>query len=132
MSVSYEETKQCPFCGSDDLYVSQISRHYWNIGCNECRAEMTHFANEEEAIKAWNMRIDYCHTCKQYNHHNPFCSAGYGLIQDNKMEKIIAFWKDMQKDPPYMGYAKEIVKPLVEEIIRLKTQYEELIYPIEK
>ena len=35
-------------------------------------------------------------------------------------EIILAFWKDMQKDPPDMGYAKEIVKPLVEEIIRLK------------
>jgi hypothetical protein len=53
---------------------------------------------------------------------------------DGKMrnEIILAFWRDVQKDPPDMGYAKEIVEPLVEEIIRLKTQYEELIYPIEK
>ena len=50
---------------------------------------------------------------------------------DYKMrnEIILAFWKDLQKDPPEMGYAKDIVEPLVEEIIRLKTKYEGLIPP---
>jgi hypothetical protein len=46
-----------------------------------------------------------------------------------KSEIILAFWEDMQKDPPDMGYAKEIVEPLVEEIIRLKIKYEGLMPP---
>jgi hypothetical protein len=46
-----------------------------------------------------------------------------------KSEIILAFWEDMQENPPDMGYAKEIVEPLVEEIIRLKIKYESLMLP---
>ena len=50
------ELKPCPFCVSDDQYVSQIKRHHWNVGCNKCYAEMTHLSSKEQAIKAWNTR----------------------------------------------------------------------------
>ena len=47
-------------------------------------------------------------------------------------EIILAFQNDLKKDPPTMGYAKELVEPLVDEIIRLKIKYEELIAPPEE
>jgi hypothetical protein len=39
-------------------------------------------------------------------------------------ETILLFRRDMMKDPPDMGYSKEIVEALVDEIIRLKRQME--------
>ena len=47
-------------------------------------------------------------------------------------EIILAFQTDLRKDPPLMGYAKELVEPLVDEIIRLKIKYGELIAPPEE
>ena len=37
-------------------------------------------------------------------------------------EAILLFQRDMQNDPPDMSYSKEIVEPLVDEIIWLKRQ----------
>ena len=45
-------------------------------------------------------------------------------------EIILAFWKDTQNHSSEMSYSKDIVEPIVEEIIRLKVKYEGMILPI--
>jgi hypothetical protein len=45
-------------------------------------------------------------------------------------EIILFFWKDIQKHSSEMSYSKDIVEPIVEEIIRLKVKYEDMILPI--
>ncbi len=42
---------------------------------------------------------------------------------------ILGFKTQVRLDPTDMSYAKEIVMPLVSEIIRLRCQYEDMIDP---
>lgn len=50
-----EELKKCPFCGGEAKIVGYSL--FW-IVCEECLAETAGFATKEEAIKAWNRRVE--------------------------------------------------------------------------
>lgn len=50
-----EELKKCPFCGGEAKIVGYSL--FW-IVCEECLTETAGFATKEEAIKAWNRRVE--------------------------------------------------------------------------
>jgi len=47
-------------------------------------------------------------------------------------EIILAFREDVIRDDPEMSYAKDLVMPLIDEIIRLKVKYEGMFEPDDK
>ncbi|HGJ5858088.1 Lar family restriction alleviation protein [Arsenophonus nasoniae] len=58
------ELKNCPFCGSDNLYVdSEDSEFYdddtlYRVECGSCDASTGWCSNSDEAIEMWNQRAD--------------------------------------------------------------------------
>ena len=52
------EVKNCPFCGSDEgfLTVMVYDRNIFSVKCCECGAESGKCETEKEAIEAWNRR----------------------------------------------------------------------------
>lgn len=54
------ELKPCPFCGSENIWVGDVSRNYdiWFVQCETCGATFSHFDSEVEATEAWNRRAD--------------------------------------------------------------------------
>ena len=55
----------CPFCGGNpDIHARHWTNgnHEWWISCIKCFSETTIFDNPEEAIEAWNTRVE--RTCK--------------------------------------------------------------------
>lgn len=50
-----EDLKKCPFCGGKAEIVGY--KIFWVI-CKECTAETKSFDTREEAIDAWNRRVE--------------------------------------------------------------------------
>ena len=48
----------CPFCGHIDLTVKNVWQTYKFVACNTCKAGGPVRKNEQEAIKAWDVRAD--------------------------------------------------------------------------
>ena len=64
--MKMKDFKPCPFCG--DTYIKvHIGRHYgFVVGCNTVNCICVHvtgkeFKTQEEAVKAWNRRVDEVH-----------------------------------------------------------------------
>lgn len=55
------EIKSCPFCGGEAKSYS-TNRGFWGVDCesNECftHTMVADYITEEEAIEAWNTRVD--------------------------------------------------------------------------
>lgn len=49
------ELKKCPFCGGEAEIVEYTI--FW-VTCKECAAETKDFDTKEEAIEAWNRRMN--------------------------------------------------------------------------
>ena len=64
--MSNQKMKLCPFCGSDFLGVSTEGTSmagdngWWVAGCGNppCMAHTKRFPTKEQAITAWNQRIE--------------------------------------------------------------------------
>lgn len=51
--------KPCPFCGSGNIYVEQISSGgYFNVCCGNCLANVPLSGSRETAVAAWNCRTN--------------------------------------------------------------------------
>lgn len=48
------ELKPCPFCGGK----AHIMRGGHWIACEDCQSESGYYSTKEEAIEAWNRRVD--------------------------------------------------------------------------
>jgi len=60
-----DKLKYCPFCGDELVKVKfdEDEPHYLMMGivfieCQNCGAKSGHYHREEEAIAAWNKRVD--------------------------------------------------------------------------
>ena len=51
------ELKPCPFCGGEAI-VDGCDDTLWIVICKECNASIGHKGTEQEAIDAWNRRIE--------------------------------------------------------------------------
>lgn len=54
--------KCCPFCGSNDLEVTQllvagVSKALYHVSCNNCSATGGSYDSEKGAISKWNTRV---------------------------------------------------------------------------
>jgi len=69
-----EELKNCPFCGGKAISRRRRPDHIMNgkyfISCVECKNKTHYYDSEEEAIAAWNKRVEvikddinYCPHC---------------------------------------------------------------------
>ena len=55
--VEQQELKPCPFCGGEaETYPYYFNE--WYIGCSECSCDLGVFDTKEEAIEAWNKRVN--------------------------------------------------------------------------
>ena len=53
------DLKPCPFCGSNNYSVDSYDRHHrWYAWCNDCHALLVGRDTKEEAIEAWNERVE--------------------------------------------------------------------------
>lgn len=50
--------KNCPFCKSTDVAPTQHSRKSWTVMCLDCEAEGPVKTTGQEAIDAWNKRVE--------------------------------------------------------------------------
>lgn len=51
--------KFCPFCkGSAKINKSNIYKNIYSVSCTICGAETTTYDTEDEAINAWNKRVN--------------------------------------------------------------------------
>ncbi len=48
----------CPFCGHTDITVFDVYETGWRLRCEYCEAQVVNFCQEDEAIKAWNTRVE--------------------------------------------------------------------------
>jgi len=61
------KTKACPFCGSEDIYMSHSwfdemdtrEYHMFSVTCQNCLAMTAQKANAEGAIGAWERRAGH-------------------------------------------------------------------------
>ena len=51
------ELRKCPFCGGEAETYSYYFNE-WYIGCVECSCDLGVFDTKEEAIEAWNRRVN--------------------------------------------------------------------------
>jgi len=57
------ELLPCPFCGCEDIEVTQntqsdyMSGWYWTVGCTACEAEFAVSTEAADAIARWNTRV---------------------------------------------------------------------------
>lgn len=51
-----EELKPCPFCGGEDVRVSNWGM--WRCWCDSCLAKTSDELWEKDAIEKWNRRAD--------------------------------------------------------------------------
>lgn len=74
VTKNMEELKNCPFCGGKAISRRRRPDHIMNgkyfISCVECRNKTHYYDSEEEAIAAWNKRVEvikddinYCPHC---------------------------------------------------------------------
>ena len=54
------ELKPCPFCGEKGILKRKeiLGRHYYKVECLDCFAATFSELTREEAIEAWNRRVD--------------------------------------------------------------------------
>ena len=53
------ELKKCPFCGGEAIVDMDESWYWkWEVLCIKCDCTLGHFNHKEEAIKAWNKRVN--------------------------------------------------------------------------
>lgn len=52
-----DKLKPCPFCGGEAI-VDGCDDTLWIVICKECNASIGHKETKEEAIEAWNKRIE--------------------------------------------------------------------------
>lgn len=54
--------KPCPFCGGTDINCDHIepswTDDYWEIGCPDCGTWNSCNKSKDEAIAAWNRRVE--------------------------------------------------------------------------
>lgn len=65
--------KNCPFCGGEAVSRRRRPDHIMNgkyfICCTKCKNKTGYYNSEDEAVKAWNVRVDsgfdmnYCPHC---------------------------------------------------------------------
>ena len=70
-----ETLKPCPFCGGDAIVHSDFrDRGLWTVSCKsrlECYAIEDYYPSQEEAISAWNMRVNRLESLRSC----PFCGG---------------------------------------------------------
>ena len=67
-----EELKLCPFCGGKALIHTYFDEGYV-IECNHCDAKSAGKESIEEAIEAWNTRLQIpCEMCPQIDNPDSF------------------------------------------------------------
>lgn len=56
--MNEQELKPCPFCGSDDLKVSNNKPEFWHhwVQCMTCEGSMDAKGGTDKAIAKWNRR----------------------------------------------------------------------------
>ena len=53
------ELRHCPFCGgSATIYSTQLNDGDHIVVCNKCGAASAYFYNREQAVRAWDRRVD--------------------------------------------------------------------------
>lgn len=53
-----EELKPCPFCGSSDVVLQNLTDEDDNyVSCNSCEVQQIATHTRDMAIKAWNRRV---------------------------------------------------------------------------
>lgn len=93
--MSEIKLKECPFCGSDRLYITErnyFGENYCTISCIECHISQTgnEFETKEDAIEQWNTR--------------------------NPMDRIIERLEDMRKDIFQKDYDSDVINDFDEAI----------------
>lgn len=53
------EMKECPFCGSDDIFCSQYDGKNWICSCNNCGCDGPTGIEWSGAVEMWNLRRPY-------------------------------------------------------------------------
>lgn len=57
--MSEIKLKRCPFCGGEDIGVmTDDNGTSWYIFCKDCGCCCGYAMHEEEAVKAWNRRVN--------------------------------------------------------------------------
>lgn len=72
-NLNMEILKKCPFCGGNAISRQRRPDHIMRgkhfICCEDCKNKTGYYDSEEEAVKAWNKRVDgasninYCPHC---------------------------------------------------------------------
>lgn len=52
-----DELSNCPFCGSDDLYLDD-ALGLRQVICHACEASGPTQETDDEAVEAWNIRLE--------------------------------------------------------------------------
>lgn len=52
-----DELKPCPFCGGHAI-IDGCDDTLWIVVCNACNASIGYKETKEEAIEAWNIRVE--------------------------------------------------------------------------
>lgn len=53
-----DKLKPCPFCGSKNIDLFEHGAIVVFVQCDDCLATFPHFDSKQEAIEAWNRRVD--------------------------------------------------------------------------
>ena len=72
--INMEELKNCPFCGGKAILRKRRPDHIMNgksfVCCTECKNKTGYYEKEQDAINAWNIRVEsslndinYCPHC---------------------------------------------------------------------
>ena len=56
--MKHNDLKPCPFCGGEDVIITEYDAVVVFVQCDNCCATFPHFDSKEEAITAWNRRAD--------------------------------------------------------------------------
>lgn len=51
--------KPCPFCGGTDIRQHfDYPIHIWSIKCRNCGGKMQRYGSQQQAVTAWNRRVN--------------------------------------------------------------------------